>query len=117
MAGYRFFSSHSLAHSLNSLTQPDTAQKQDTKAHPKANANKNKKKEEGEGGSSHQHRRSGGVVGGAYAMAGMPLETMEGFVAIAPIVTNDFYVRILNGEGVYRLPRFNLTHQHLEVGR
>ena len=60
--------------------------------------------------------RAGATAGGAYSMAGMPLETMEGFVGVAPMVTNDFYVRILNGEAVYRLPRFNITMQHLEVG-
>ena len=82
--------------------------KKDTKARSATNSAKEEE--------SSPHKRSNAVPGGAYAMAGMPLETMEGFVAIAPVVTNDFYVRILNGEAVYRLPRFNLTDQHLEVG-
>jgi hypothetical protein len=42
----------------------------------------------------------------------LPVEDMAAFVKLAPIITNNYYTRILGGEGVYRLPLGNVTKVH-----
>ena len=50
-----------------------------------------------------------------YLHAPLPRHDWRSFVDLAPIISNDYFCRVLGGEATYRLPLGNLTNGHLEA--
>jgi hypothetical protein len=50
-----------------------------------------------------------------YLHAPLPRHDWPAFAALAPILCNEYFVRVLCGEATYRLPLGNLTSGHLEA--
>jgi len=50
-----------------------------------------------------------------YLHAPLPRHDWRSFVELAPIISNDYFCRVLGGEATYRLPLGNLTNGHLEA--